>query len=170
MKLNIIVAAADNGVIGVNNTLPWRLPDDLKQFKALTMGKPVLMGRKTWDSLGRPLPGRRNVVISRQTGLTLAGAEVQPSLDAAIAAVSAADEAFVIGGAEIYRQALPLAQRVYLTEVRAQIAGDAFFPPLDGQWKMESRTDHEADERHAYAFGFVTYTRLADQQEAAGKQ
>jgi dihydrofolate reductase len=160
-RISLIVAAAENGVIGQGNALPWRLPEDLKRFKSLTMGKPVIMGRKTWDSIGRPLPGRRNVVISRQPALKLDGADVANSLQAALVRVTTDPEVFVIGGAEIYRQVLPLAQRVHLTEVHAHIDGDAHFPLLDpAHWREVAREAHAADERHAYAYSFVTYERI----------
>ena len=162
MKLSLIVAAAENGVIGQNNALPWRLPEDLKRFKAVTMGKPVVMGRKTWDSIGRPLPGRRNLVISRQSSLQLQGAEVFDSLRSALEAVRDQFEVMVIGGAEIYRQALPLAQSVYMTRVHAEVVGDAHFPLLAGtQWRQADREDHPADERHAYAYSFITLERVS---------
>lgn len=160
MSISLIVAVADNGVIGVQNGLPWRLPEDLKRFKALTMGKPIVMGRKTFDSIGKPLPGRTNIVITRQPGLSLPGCVVVASLPAAIAAAGEAEEIMIIGGAEIYRQALPAAQRLYLTQVHARIDGDAVFPPLDAQqWRELSREDYPADEHHAHAYSFVILTR-----------
>ncbi len=160
MSLSLIVAVADNGVIGQRNGLPWRLPEDLKRFRTLTMGKPVIMGRKTFDSIGKPLPGRINIVITRQAGLSLPGCLVVDSLPAAIAAAGAVDEAMIIGGAEVYRQALPTAQRVYLTRVHAQVEGDACFPELNAQqWRELEREDYPADERHAYAYSFVILER-----------
>ncbi|MGE0114283.1 MAG: type 3 dihydrofolate reductase [Steroidobacteraceae bacterium] len=160
MKLALIVAVADNGVIGQQNGLPWRLPGDLKRFKALTMGKPIIMGRKTFDSIGRPLPGRTNIVISRQSQLSLPGCTVVSSLPAALAAAGEVDEAIIIGGAEIYRQSLPLAGRIYLTQVHAAVTGDATFPALDtAQWRSIVREDYPADERHAHAYSFVTLER-----------
>ena len=158
-RLSLIVAVADNDVIGVRNGLPWRLPEDLKRFKALTMGKPIIMGRKTFESIGKPLPGRRNIVISRQTGLQLPGVGVASSLQDALqqAAQSQTTEVFVIGGAEIYAQALSMAQRVYLTQVHATLVGDAHFPKLaPQQWREVAREDYAADERHAHAYSFVT--------------
>lgn len=133
MKLTLIVAVADNGVIGRQNELPWRLPEDLKRFKALTMGKPIVMGRKTFESIGKPLPGRTNIVVSRQAGLSLPGCVVVDSLAAALAAAGHVDEVMIIGGGEIYRQALAQADCVQLTEVHAAIEGDARFPALDAQ-------------------------------------
>ena len=158
--ISLIVAVAEQGVIGQQNALPWRLSGDLKRFKALTMGKPMIMGRKTYDSIGRPLPGRTNIVITRQSDLQLPGCVVVTSLDQAINSVQA-DEYMVIGGAEIYRQALPLAQRVYLTQVHAKVDGDAFFPELSStQWREVSREDQPADEQNQYAHSFITLERV----------
>lgn len=149
-------------LIGRDNGLPWRLPDDLRQFKRLTVGKTVLMGRKTWDSLGRPLPERDNWVLSRDPGFAPAGARVFATLDAALAAPRDG-ELMVIGGAELYRQTLPLAQRLYLTEVDADLGdGDAWFPDFDrSQWRELAAEAHAIDERHAYPFRFVTLERRA---------
>lgn len=161
MKLTLIVAVADNGVIGRQNELPWRLPEDLKRFKALTMGKPIIMGRKTFESIGKPLPGRTNIVITRQADLSLPGCVLVDSLPAALAAAGNVDEAMVIGGGEIYRQALARADRVELTEVHAAIEGDARFPALEAQqWRQVAREDYPADERHAHAYSFVTLERV----------
>ena len=158
-RVTLVVAVADNGIIGRDGTLPWRLPDDLKRFKQTTLGKPVLMGRKTWDSIGRPLPGRRNIILSTRPGFTAAGADVFPTLDAALHACAGEPEVMVIGGAEIYRVALPLASRIHLTRVHAAPEGDTFLElPLDG-WRELSREDHPADDRHAHAFSFVTLER-----------
>ncbi len=149
----MIAAMASNRVIGIDNRLPWRLPADLRHFKAMTLGKPVIMGRKTWDSLGRPLPGRLNLVVSRQSGLQLEGAEVLPSLEAAIARASewaseqGVDELMLIGGAELYRQAQPLARRLYLTRVALEPAGDAWFPELDAGWQRVSCSEQAAEAR-----------------------
>ena len=149
-------------LIGRDNGLPWRLPDDLRQFKRLTVGKTILMGRKTWDSLGRPLPERDNWVLSRDPAFSPAGARVFATLDAAIAA-HRGGELMVIGGAELYRQTLPRAQRLYLTEVDAEVAGgDAWFPAFDRrEWRELASEPHPADERHAYPFRFVTLERRA---------
>ena len=156
MTLSLIVAVAQNNVIGSGNQLPWHLPDDLRRFKALTLGKPIVMGRRTYDSIGRPLPGRTNIVVSRQTGLTIAGCTVVPSLEAALAAAGAGAEVMIIGGAAIFREALPIAQRIYLTRVHATVPGDIFLPQLDPrQWRELSVTLHPADERHAWSFSFV---------------
>jgi dihydrofolate reductase len=159
----LVVAVAENGVIGKDNALLWRLPDDLKQFKAVTMGKPVIMGRKTYDSIGKPLPGRTNIVISRQPGLRIEGCTVVDSLDAAFDTAGAVSDIAVIGGADIYRQALPRADVIYLTEVHATFDGDVTFPSLSpDEWRETSRgVPHPVDERHAYAFTFVTLQRRA---------
>jgi dihydrofolate reductase len=168
MTLCLVVAVAENGVIGNANRLPWHLPDDLRRFKALTLGKPIVMGRKTYDSIGRPLPGRTNIVVSRQAGLSIAGCTVVPSLDAAVAlgeAGEAATEVMIIGGAAIFREAVPVAQRIYLTRVHATVPGDIFFPGFDShgpdsrQWREVATTLHPKDERHAYSFSFVDMVR-----------
>jgi dihydrofolate reductase len=160
--ISIIAAVAQNGVIGADNRLPWHLPDDLKRFKALSMAKPIVMGRRTFDSIGKPLPGRTNIVVSRQPGLAIAGTIVAPSLDAALAAAGAVPEVVVIGGAEIFRQVLPRTAVVHLTRVHARIAGDVVFPELDpDRWRETVVEHHAADERHQYAFTFVTLERVA---------
>ena len=159
--ISIIVAVAENGVIGSDNRLPWHLPDDLKRFKALSLGKPIVMGRRTFDSIGRPLPGRANIVISRQPGLTIAGAVVRHSLDAALVAAGSVPEIVVIGGAEIFRQVLPRTNTIHLTRVHARVAGDVLFPELDpAKWREAAVEHHAADERHQYAFSFVTLQRI----------
>jgi dihydrofolate reductase len=158
--LQLIAAVARNGVIGREGELPWRLPDDLAHFKRTTLGHPVIMGRRTWESLAGPLPGRRNLVVSRTSGYRAQGAEVFTDLDAALAACASGPDPFVIGGAELYAQALPRAQRVLLTRVHADVSGDARFPELPAdQFREISRVDHPADERHAYAFSIVTLER-----------
>jgi dihydrofolate reductase len=159
--LSIIVAVADNGVIGSGNQLPWRLPDDLKRFKALSLGKPIVMGRKTFDSIGRPLPGRLNIVISRRPGLEIPGCTVVTSIDEAIAAARLAPEIVIVGGADIYRQVLPQVRVVHLTRVHANVDGDAVFPELqDHEWREVAKEYHPADERHAHAFTFSTLERV----------
>lgn len=167
MKLALIAALSDNGVIGRDNKLPWYIPGDLRYFKRVTLGKPVLMGRKTWESMNRPLPGRANIVITRQPDYPAEGARVVPDLDAAIALaesialIDGVDELMVIGGAEIYRLALPLADRLYLTEVHAEVAGDTYFPAWDrGQWQEIAREDHAAPEPGKYAYSFAVYERV----------
>ena len=160
-RVSIIVAADEHGGIGRDGGLPWHLPADLKRFKALTMGKPIVMGRRTWDSIGRPLPGRRSLVVSRQPGLTIDGVEVFESLDAALQAAADAPETCVIGGAEIYRQALPNADVVHLTRVHASVQADTFFPVLDAaEWEEVEREDRPADDRHAYPYSFLTLRRV----------
>ncbi len=155
----IIAAVASNRAIGLNNQLLWRLPEDLKRFKALTLGHPILMGRKTFESLGRPLPGRRNVVVSRNPDWQAQGADVFPALDVALSACADAEKVFVIGGAEIYRQALPLADVLDLTEVADAPQGDVFFPELvSGEWQEASREAHE-DAATGIRYDFVEYRR-----------
>ena len=157
--LYLIAALGRNRVIGVSGDLPWRLPDDLKRFKALTLGQTLLMGRKTWTSLGRPLPGRDNRVLSRAPRFAAEGARVFDRLEAALACPQG-EAVWVIGGGELYAALLPRATRLYLTEVDAAPEGDTWFPALDpAQWHEVARTHHAADERHAAAFDFVDYVR-----------
>jgi dihydrofolate reductase len=156
--ISLVVAAAENGVIGHRGALPWRLPEDLKRFKALTMGKPVIMGRKTWDSLPRrPLPGRTNIVVTRNRNFCADGAFVAHSFSDAIAQAGDGD-LMVIGGEAIFAEALPLAQIIHLTEVAASPEGDAFMPPIDrGQWREIAREGpYEAD---GLRYSFVTFKR-----------
>jgi dihydrofolate reductase len=160
--LSLVVAAAENGVIGRDGDLPWKLPADLQHFKKLTLGKTILMGRKTWQSLGRPLPQRDNWVISRASGFDAPGARVFESLDHALAAADQEKitELMIIGGAQIYAQTLPLAQTLYLTRVHAPIDGDTVLPEVDASVFVETqRDDHAADERHAHAYSFITLQR-----------
>ena len=139
MKMSLIVAVSKNGVIGLDNKLPWNLPDDLQYFKSVTMGKPLVMGRKTYDSIGRPLPGRTNIVITRDASWCAPGVEVATSLDDALSLArkactdSGVDEVMVIGGEQIYRMTIAVADRLYVTEVDTEIAGDAFFPTIDNK-------------------------------------
>jgi len=162
MLLSIVVAVAENGVIGADNRLPWRLPADLKRFKELTMGKPIVMGRKTYESIGRPLPGRHNIVITRQPSLAIDGCTVVGSLDAALTAAGPVSEVCLIGGAQLYRLALPRVQTIHLTRVHARVEGDVMFPTLDAaHWREAVLAHHPADERHAHAFSFVLLTRIA---------
>jgi dihydrofolate reductase len=165
-----LIAALDrNGVIGRDNRLPWRLPDDLQRFKALTQGRTVIMGRKTYESIGRPLPRRRNVVVTHQPEYRVPGATVVHGLDEALAAAAGDEEIFVAGGGSLYTQALPLAGRLYLTEVETAVAGgDAFFPAVDpAHWRLVERTAHPADDRHAFAFSYATYERAGSPPPAA---
>jgi dihydrofolate reductase len=158
--LTIIAALADNGVIGRAGALPWHLPDDLRRFKSLTMGRPILMGRRTFASIARPLPGRRNLVLTRNTATLPAGVEGVASLAIALEKCATAAELCVIGGAEVYRQALPRADRLELTRVHAAIDGDVIFPDIDlAQWRELERIEHGADDRHAWAMTFLTLER-----------
>jgi dihydrofolate reductase len=160
MKLAIVVAVARNGVIGSGNQLPWRLPDDLRRFKALTLGKPVLMGRRTYESIGRPLPERTNVVVSSSSA-PIAGCALVDSVTAALALLAPAAEVMVIGGGQIYRQCLDFCSIIHMTRVHAEIAGDVCFPELSpGQWHERVLEHHAADARHAHAFSYVEWTRV----------
>jgi len=162
MKISIIAAVAENGVVGRGGRLPWHLAADLRRFKQLTMGHTVIMGRKTWESIGRPLPGRQMVVVSRQDGYRAEGVDVASNLDAAIDVATTAgdDEAFVIGGAEIYRLALPHADRLYLTRVHAKIEGDTVFPEFDpGDWRLVESERRPADEANDFPICFERYER-----------
>ena len=157
MLVSLICAVSRNGIIGRGNQLPWKLPNDLKRFKALTMGHPIIMVRKTFESIGKPLPGRDNVVVSRQPGYRAEGCHVVASLEEALKVCRAAGEAFVIGGASLYEEALPAAHRIYLTEVHQDIAGDVRMPLMDhAVWGEISRENHPADDTHPYAYSFVT--------------
>ncbi len=153
MILSVIVAVAQNGAIGCHNKLLWHISEDLQRFKRLTMGCPIIMGRKTFESIGRPLPGRRNVVITRNSAYTAEGIEVVHSLEQALQGVEESAEVFVIGGGEIYREALPLAQRLYLTRVAQSPEGDTFFPEiLQEEWREVAREDFEG-------YSFIDYER-----------
>ncbi|MEN2507141.1 dihydrofolate reductase [Stutzerimonas stutzeri] len=165
IPLAMIAALAEQHVIGRDNIMPWHLPADLKHFKAMTLGKPIIMGRKTWDSLGRPLPGRLNLVVSRQPDLQLEGAETFTDLDSALtraeqwAREQGVDELMLIGGAQLYAQALPQAQRLYLTRIEASPEGDAFFPDYDqAEWQCIDSQAHPA-EGDAPAYRFETWQR-----------
>ncbi len=153
--LSIIVAVARNRVIGVNNTLPWHLPEDLKRFRALTMGHHIIMGRKTYESLGRLLPGRTTVIVSRSKDYAVPGALVADSLRVALALCEGDPEVFVIGGAQLYREALPVANRLYLTEIDAAFDGDAYFPGYDrSRWRETSSETHVSE--RGLAFRYIT--------------
>ncbi|MGI9200071.1 MAG: dihydrofolate reductase [Woeseiaceae bacterium] len=161
-KLSLIVAASKNHVIGAAGQLPWHLSDDLKRFKSLTMSKPIIMGRKTFESIGRALPGRQNIVITTQDGYVAEGCDVVGSVDAAIAAAGDESEKMVIGGGEIYRLFLPLADRVYLTRVNVEVEGDTLFPDLDtDSWREIEREECSAGEGNDHDFSIVTYSRIA---------
>jgi dihydrofolate reductase len=158
--ISLIVAVSTNNAIGIRGDLPWRLSDDLKRFKAVTMGKPIIMGRKTWDSIGRPLPGRQNIVITRQPEFSAEGCDVVASVAEAVALAGDVDEVMVIGGSQIYELALPWAERIYLTRVHAQVDGDAFFPEVDeSQWRLISEERQVADERNDFDYSFRIYDR-----------
>lgn len=158
--ITLIVAAADNGVIGRDNALPWHLPDDLKRFKQLTLGKPIVMGRRTFESIGKPLPGRQNIVLTRDANYRREGVTVVHDADAAVRAAGEAAEIMVIGGAELFRLFLPRAGRVHLTRVHGDIAGDVSWPPLDPhEWKEVGRERHEADDRHVHPMTFEVWEK-----------
>jgi dihydrofolate reductase len=159
-RVTLILARARNGVIGASGGLPWRLPEDLAFFKRTTMGHPIVMGRKTWESIGRPLPGRRSIVVTRDRTFSAIGAEAVHSLDEAVALCSDSDEIFVIGGAQLYAEALPRADRLLLTEIHADFEGDTFMPAAAAEdWAVAGREHHPASETRAYAFDFVDYRR-----------
>jgi dihydrofolate reductase len=163
MRISIIVAASENNVIGINNMLPWRLPLDLKYFKSTTLGKPIVMGRKTFDSLGKPLPGRPNIVITRQADFQPEGAYIVRSVEEGVEKATSfgGDELFITGGSQIFEQAWPLVERIYLTRVYAVVHGDAFFPQLDGaEFELVSDERHEADEKNEYPFSFQVWERI----------
>lgn len=161
-QVTLVVAVADNGIIGAHGGMPWHLPADLSHFKQVTMGKPVLMGRLTWDSIGRPLPGRRNLVLTSDPEWRAEGAQRVSSLDQALALAEAegAEELMVIGGAAVYRLALGRAQRIYLTRIHAAPEGDTRFPDLDAdEWEEVARRERLADERNAHDLTFVVLER-----------
>lgn len=160
MLLTVVVAIAENGVIGTGNQLPWRLPDDLKRFKALTMGKPIVMGRKTYESIGRPLPGRKNIIITRQAEMQIEGCVVVDSIAAALVAAEPADEVILGGGGDLYAQLITRVSTIHLTRVHVTLEGDVYFPALDPRdWQTTVEARHPADERHPYAFTFETLRR-----------
>jgi dihydrofolate reductase len=160
--ISMVVAATENDVIGRDNGMPWHLPDDLKYFKARTMGKPMLMGRKTFESIGKPLPGRTSVVMTRDPSWRHEGVVVVRSLDEALAWAANVPELCAVGGAEIFRLVWPVARRLFLTRIHAEISGDTYFPRLDpGEWREVERVEHAVDERHAYAMSFVTLDRVS---------
>ncbi len=157
-KLSAIVAIANNRVIGINNTLPWHLPEDLRRFRALTMGHHIIMGRKTYDSLGRLLPGRTTVIVTRNPDYKVEGALIANSLQDAIALCKEDDEAFLIGGAELYQDGLKLSNKLYITEIKLDVAGDAYFPEYSSdKWLESSREAHVSEQ--GLAFSYVTYVR-----------
>jgi dihydrofolate reductase len=158
--ISIVVAVSTNNFIGVDGELPWRISDDLKRFKALTMGKPIVMGRLTWESIGRPLPGRQNIVITRQAGFLADGCDVVASPAAALGAAGDATEIMIIGGSQIYDLFFPKAGRLHVTRVQTEIDGDAFFPAInEADWELVDSESHEASDANEYAFDFRTYER-----------
>jgi dihydrofolate reductase len=162
MRRSLVVAVAINGVIGRDNHLPWKLPDDLAYFKRVTMGHPIVMGRRTHESIGRPLAGRMNIVVTRNSDFAAPGCVVAHSLDEAWRAAGDAEEVSVIGGTTLFAETLPVADRIHLTEVLANVPGDTFFPSFDrGGWRATEVSRHAADERHAYPFRIVVLDRLA---------
>ena len=158
--LALILAVSRNGTIGADNALPWRLPEDLRRFRALTTGHAIIMGRKTWDAVGRPLPGRQNIVVTRNPDFAAAGASSARSLDDALAKVALPPPAFCIGGAELFRIALPRASLVYLTEIDRDFAGDTFLPAFDrSAWREVARERHRLEGPDGFDYAFVTYAR-----------
>ncbi|HLS94959.1 dihydrofolate reductase [Sphingobacterium allocomposti] len=162
LKITIIVAASENNAIGKNNQMLWHLPDDFKYFKQQTIGHSVIMGRKTYESIGKPLPERRNIVVTRDQEWTAGDVDVANSISEILTYCRDEREIFIIGGADIYKQTLPLAQKVLLTRVHTQIDGDAYFPELAADtWKLVDKKEHPKDERHAYDFTFEVWERTA---------
>ena len=165
MRISILAALSSNNVIGRNNEVPWRLSTDLKRLKALSMGHHIVMGRKTFESVGRPLPGRTNLIITRQEGYAPAGVVVVHSLEEAlrIAREAGEEETFILGGAEIYAQSMHVADRMYLTRVHAEVEGDTWFPDFDdvSEWHLTDAEHFEADEKNQFPFSFLTYERAA---------
>ncbi len=158
--VSLVVAMAEGRVIGAGGRLPWHLPADLRHFRRLTLGKPVVMGRRTFESIGRPLPGRTNIVVTRKLDVRLPGVAVAPDVEAALAMARPLGEAMVIGGAALYAAALPLALRIYLTEVHARLDGDTWFPEFDpDQWRERERIDHDPDPANPYPYSFVVLER-----------
>jgi dihydrofolate reductase len=160
MQISLIVAVADNGVIGKKGVmLPWHLSADLAHFKGVTMGHPIIMGSTTYKTIGRPLPGRKNIVITRDTSFNAEGCTVVHSIEEAFSAAEDADEAFVIGGGAIYEQTLPLATKLYITQVHAQPDGDVYFTYSKDAWREIHREDHVADEKNEYDYSFIELIR-----------
>ena len=160
--ISLVVAAAENNVIGKNNKLLWHLPNDMKFFKNTTWGMPVIMGRKTYESLGKPLAGRTNIVMTRDNDWSAKGTQAVSNLEEAlkVAAETDAKEAYIIGGGDIFKQSLPMANRIYLTRVHASPEGDAFFPSFkESEWNLLSQLDFAADVKHAYAYSFQVWQR-----------
>jgi dihydrofolate reductase len=160
MRISLVVAMARNRVIGLDNALPWRLPAELAHFKRVTMGHPIVMGRKTYESIGRPLPGRMNIVVSRNPDFVAPGCTVVDSLESAYRAAGDAEEVSIIGGTSLFEAALPTADCIHLTEVDADVEGDTWFPEFDrGHWRVKEVERHAADERHAHPFRILQLDR-----------
>jgi dihydrofolate reductase len=160
MTLSIIVAVSENNVVGINNRLPWYLPADLKRLKSVTMGHHLIMGRRTFESLGRPLPGRTSVVITRNKNYKAEGAVVVSSLKEALEVVKNDAEPFIFGGGEVFREALPMVNRIHMTRIHQDFDGDTFFPELnESEWKETLREDYEPDEKNKYSYSFIILER-----------
>ena len=160
MRISIIAAVAKNGVMGKNNSLPWNLPSDMKKFKELTTGKPVIMGRKTFDSIGKPLAGRVNIILTRNSDFNAEGVAIVHSPEEALQLVADQDEIMIIGGESVYGQFLPRASRIYLTRVDSDFDGDSFFPPMDlDSWTEVIRETKEPDEKNAHRHTFFVYDK-----------
>ncbi|MDP6183151.1 MAG: dihydrofolate reductase [Gammaproteobacteria bacterium] len=161
MRINIVVAMSRNAIIGRDGGLPWRLPADLRHFKSVTMGNPIIMGRKTHESIGRELPGRLNIVVSKQADFRAPGCRVAHSLNAALEAAGAAGEVMIVGGAALYAEALARTERIYLTEVHAALDGDTEFPPIDWtEWSETDRQSYTADDKNKHDYSFVVLDRI----------
>ncbi|MEP6693510.1 MAG: dihydrofolate reductase [Chloroflexota bacterium] len=161
MTIAFVVAYDRKRVIGKNGALPWRLPDDMRHVKAVTMGKPLIMGRRTWDSIGRPLPGRTSIVLTRDPDFRCDGCLIARTPDEALKLAGAAPEIIVFGGGRVFEEFLPRVDRIYLTEVDADVGGDTYFPPLDpGDWQVVEAVEHPSDARHPYDFSFLTLDRV----------
>jgi dihydrofolate reductase len=167
MRLSLIVAMAENRAIGKDNALPWRLPADLRRFRRLTTGHPVIMGRRSYESIGRPLPERTNIVVTRHPEYQADGCLIAHTLEQALSLAQGAREIFVIGGAEIYAQTLERADKIYLTLVHAEVPGDTFFPTFDmSAWRETEREAHTVDDKHTYRYSFVTLERSVPERIA----
>lgn len=156
--IKIIVARSRNGVIGNSNKLIWNLPADLKRFKEVTTGHPIVMGRKTYESIGRPLPNRRNIIVTKDENLHIKDCEVVNSIEEALLLTN--NDCFIIGGGEIYKQVIGISEKIYLTEVNEDFFGDTYFPDIDHSWSMTSQQDFKADEKNKYNYSFITYERF----------
>lgn len=171
MRIALVAAMAQNRVIGRDNRLPWRLSADLRHFKSLTMGKPVIMGRNTWESIGKPLPGRSNIVVTRNRAYRAEGCQVVHSIEEALAAAAGCEEAMIMGGAELYRHTIERADRLYLTLVEATLEGDTLFPEIEpDQWRELQREHHWADKKNEYDYTFATLERIHRTEADSGRR